>query len=74
MGRIRTLEVKEVKLLRKESGLRAIKKGRIVCLKCDKKFISKDIIAIRICDKCKRKNSSEGIAEHHLHPPRILYD
>tara|TARA_R100001530_G_scaffold1886_1_gene3214 strand:- start:3405 stop:3629 length:225 start_codon:yes stop_codon:yes gene_type:complete len=74
MGRIRTLEVKEVKQLRRESGLRAIKKGRVVCLKCDKKFVSKDTIAIRICDKCKRKISSEGIVEHHLHPPRILYD
>jgi hypothetical protein len=46
------------------------RKGRALCLKCDKHFMSEDRIAIRICPTCKGGTAWKGSRESDaLLPP-----
>jgi hypothetical protein len=47
------------------------RKGRALCLKCDKHFMSPDRIAIRICPTCKGGTAWKGSRESDcLLPPQ----
>jgi len=44
---------KEVKETRKALGLKEIKQGKRLCLKCDKEFLSENLASNKMCNNCK---------------------
>ncbi len=56
--------------LREKSGLPALKKGTVSCLKCSRNFSSEDKTQNRICHTCKRTVEwQEGRESDALYPP-----
>lgn len=46
---------KNLNKLRKELGMRLIKRGNRKCLCCNKNFASPDVAAQRMCNHCREK-------------------
>jgi hypothetical protein len=45
--------------LRKMTGLRKIKTGKVECLSCERKFQSPNIVNNRICPRCRKLNGMQ---------------
>lgn len=47
--------IKDAKELREKLGLKPIKQGKRLCLKCDGSFFSYDLCNEKICGACKER-------------------